>query len=153
MKRVDRISAAVLLIFGLAAAFESYRLGLTRSGILGPGVFPLLSTSTIVLLSLLLMWNSRGTDIRGSLVVPSREQLKVTASFFVGVILFVVLTQAIGFFVATMLFVGGLMRYPGRYSWRAVVAVSLSVTLFVYLVLGKFLGVPLPPGILTRFGL
>jgi hypothetical protein len=63
----------------------------------------------------------------------------------------VLLTQFVGLYVATALYLGFYMRWVGHHSWRAVVALSVGVPLVTFLVFEQWFLVPMPKGPLEHF--
>lgn len=76
------------------------------------------------------------------------------AAFGIPMLLFVGASVALGFYVATMLYLTGVMRVQGRYRWITSVAVAIGCAAFFYLVLEVWFKVPLRKGPLeAAFGI
>jgi putative tricarboxylic transport membrane protein len=58
----------------------------------------------------------------------------------------VVLMQWIGLYVASVLYTGFYMRWIGRHSWLAVVAVAVGFPLAAFFIFEKWFLVPMPKG-------
>jgi len=58
----------------------------------------------------------------------------------------VVVTQFLGLYVASALFMAVYMRWIGRYRWSAVVAVSVLFPVVTFLVFEIWFLVPMPKG-------
>jgi hypothetical protein len=59
---------------------------------------------------------------------------------------FVVLTQAIGLYVAAALYLGFYMRWVGRHSWAAVLALGVGFAVAAFFVFERWFLVPMPKG-------
>ncbi len=59
---------------------------------------------------------------------------------------FVLVTQWIGLYVATTLYMASYMRWIGRNSWRSVVVVSVTVSVVTFYVFEIWFLVPMPKG-------
>ena len=68
------------------------------------------------------------------------------AAFGVPLLLFVGASVTLGFYVATMLYLIGVMRVQGRYRWITSVAVAVGCAAFFFLVLEVWFKVPLLKG-------
>ena len=58
----------------------------------------------------------------------------------------VVLTQVIGLYVASALYLGFYMRWVGRHSWLAAVALSIAIPIATFFIFEKWFLVPMPKG-------
>jgi putative tricarboxylic transport membrane protein len=76
----------------------------------------------------------------------TREAMARVLKVLAPAIAFVVLTQLIGLYVATALYMGGYMRWIGRHSWLTVVGLSLAVPVVTFLVFEVWFLVPMPKG-------
>ncbi len=68
------------------------------------------------------------------------------AAFGIPLLLFVVASVALGFYVATFLYLSGVMRVQGRYRWITSIAVAVGCAAFFFLVLEVWFKVPLLKG-------
>lgn len=68
------------------------------------------------------------------------------AAFGIPLLLFVGASVLLGFYVATMLYLTGVMRAQGRYRWITSVAVAIGCAAFFFLVLEVWFKVPLRKG-------
>jgi len=76
----------------------------------------------------------------------SREQLGPVLKVLWPATLFVLVTQFIGIYVASALYLGFYMRWVGHNSWRAVIALSICLPIVTFLVFEQWFLVPLPKG-------
>jgi hypothetical protein len=143
--------AGLLFGLGVLVVTDSIRVG-TGWGDDGPrsGYFPfyigcaLLLSSGWVLLSQLLRW------ARDDAPFAERGQIKLVVSVLVPMLIYVALIFPLGIYLASALLIGFFMRKHGKYGWLSIVAVSVGVPLFFFLVFEKWFLVPLPKGALER---
>ena len=76
----------------------------------------------------------------GSGVIAKRAAL-----FFGWLIAILILMQAIGFILTVPIFVLCFMRFQGHERWKLVIPQVVGISLFVYLVFDRMLGIPWPP--------
>ena len=145
MRTADFATAAVLALLGGIVVFDCARIGIGWSTD-GPrsGFFPfwlgviLLATCAMILVQ---AWR-RGA--RGGFV--SRAQFRPVLTVLVPAVVMVVLTHAIGLYVAAALYIGFYMRSVGRHGWLAVIVLGIGVPLATFLVFELWFLVPMPKG-------
>jgi putative tricarboxylic transport membrane protein len=145
MRAANLVTASVLLLLGGVAIFDSVRLGIGW-GTDGPksGFFPFW-------LALLLVVSCGLIAIRAAFRASAkpfvrREQLRPVLKVLWPATAMVVLTQVIGLYVASALYLGFYMRWVGRHSWLAVVALSFAIPVATFLIFEKWFLVPMPKG-------
>jgi putative tricarboxylic transport membrane protein len=114
----------------------------------GPGFLPFILACILVVLSLALIasqWKKRGGKAPfwpdGSWLRP----LLGTVAFA----LYAFLIDLLGFLLTTFIFLVLWMWLIENIAWRQIAAVSIGVTVVLYLIFGYFLEVPLPGGIFS----
>nr|WP_182428270.1 tripartite tricarboxylate transporter TctB family protein [Clostridium sp. OF09-10] len=148
MAKGNKIAGVILLaVFGIALKMA---LGFPDRAM----YFPVFVSGLGVFLSILLIINGFMT----SKEAKEKEGLTLKGKKMVGImlaamIIYVVGMQYIGFCVATFIFLIATMiiNFPGTASKKdmiKIVAVSLAVTVIIYVVFKKMLYVPLPQGFL-----
>ena len=145
MRAANLVTACVLLLLGGIAIFDSVRLGIGW-GTDGPksGFFPFwLSLLLLVMCGLIVV---RAAFRASAKPFVSREQLRPVLKVLWPATGMVVLTQVIGLYVASALYLGFYMRWVGRHSWLAVVALSIGVPIATFLIFEKWFLVPMPKG-------
>ena len=145
MRTADLTTALVLTAGGVLAIWDALRLGIGW-GTDGPGsgFFPFwLAVLLIVSCAAIALQAGRRV---GRAPFVTRERLKPVLSTLLPVTGFVVLTQLVGLYVASALFMGFYMRWIGRYPWVAVVTVSVLFPLVTFVVFEKWFLVPMPKG-------
>lgn len=145
MRAADLTTAAVLMLFGGVVLYDAVRLGIGW-GTDGPrsGFFPFW-------LAIIMLVSCAGVIVQ-SVHRPSgksfvtREQLGRVLKVLWPAAGMVVLTQILGLYVASALYLGFYMRWVGRHSWLAVVALSLGVPIATFWIFEKWFLVPMPKG-------
>ena len=147
MTRFDRISALVILAFGLLACLECIRMGLWNGDVPGSGFFPLVAAGGMTLLAVMLLVTGRNAASEGKKPFRlAKDELKQLGAFVPGLLLYPVLVYFLGFALASVLFLAVLFRHPGRYGWMTSVVVSLMVVGALYAGLVLLLKAELPTG-------
>lgn len=142
------IGAAILTAgLGLAAVVGALEFGIGW-GDAGPepGAFPFY-------IGLLVIGASVGTLIQAAIgprrlqsVFLDHEQAKRVASFFIPVVVFVVVANLLGLYVAAALYLAFVMRVQGRYRLLTSAASGVTAAVAFYLVLEVAFQVPLLKG-------
>jgi hypothetical protein len=145
MRVANLITAAILAAAGVLVLADAVRLG-TGWGTDGPqsGFFPF--WLAVLLIGCCLAIAAQA--VRLTLPVPfvTRKALGPVLAVLGPAAGFVVLTQAIGLYVASALYMGFYMRWIGRHSWTAVVALGIGFPVITFLVFEKWFLVPMPKG-------
>jgi hypothetical protein len=145
MRVADLVVAGVLGLLGIVVLVDAVRLG-TGWGTDGPksGFFPfwlatllLLTTGLIVVQTLVR---------RSALPFLTRERAIPVLRVLVPAVVFVLLTQVIGLYVAGVLYMAVSMRWLGRHRWITVVLVSVAIPLATFVVFERWFLVPMPKG-------
>lgn len=148
VRAADIITAILFLAFGLIVMIGSLKLGASW-GSDGPeaGYFPfyisliILLSSTVTLYQAAIVNKKKKTES----FVDSEPLKQVMAVLLPGIV-FVLGVQLIGIYVASALYIAIFMVWLGKYPiWKAV-AVSVGVTVALYLMFEFWFQVPLPHG-------
>jgi hypothetical protein len=148
VRAMDIITAILFLAFGLTVMIGSLKLGASW-GSDGPeaGYFPfyisliILLSSTVTLYQAVIVNKNKTTE---SFV--DREPLKQVMAVLLPAIVFVLGVQLIGIYVASAFYIAIFMVWLGKYPiWKAI-AVSVGVTVALYLMFEFWFQVPLPHG-------
>jgi len=145
MRAADLITASVLMLLGGVVLFDAARLGIGW-GTDGPksGFFPFGLALILVLMCAVIAAQAARRASQKPFV--SREQLGRVLKVLWPAAGMAVLTQILGLYVASALYLGFYMRWVGRHSWLAVVALSLGVPIATFLIFEKWFLVPMPKG-------
>jgi len=131
-----------LVLLGLYAVTASIGLGLWQDGEPGAGFFPFIFAAVLGVSGLLQVAAGRPASQTGRV---DRRKLGI---YLAALVLYVALFETLGFIVSTAaVFALVMIMAEGVPPLRAA-AVSAAALTLGYLVLQRFLGVPLPPGIL-----
>ncbi len=152
MERVDRLTAAGILVLALLACLQSIRLGLWKAGLPGSGLFPLLGAGGMALLAVLLLATSRKSPPKKqSPFWPRGEELKKQGIFALALLVYPLLVQFLGFNLGSVVFLVSLFRYPGQYRWTTSLVVGAVAVGVLYASLVVLLGVELPAGLVAEW--
>ena len=148
MRRADRISGVVLLIFGAGFAGGGYQYPYWTPTGPGSGFLPFwLGLAMAVLAAALLVGAARRPD-PGEAWLPEGRGLVKLITIVIATVAFVWLLPVLGMTLATFLFLVGILRFLERHSWVATVGVALATSAVNWLVFIRWLNVPFPIGIL-----
>jgi putative tricarboxylic transport membrane protein len=145
MRTADLTTALILIAGGALVIWDSLRLGIGW-GSDGPqsGFFPFwLAVLLVGACAVIAVQAHRRARDRPFV---TRQQLRPVLSTLLPSAAFVVLTQFIGLYVATMLFMGFYMRWIGRYGWVLVVGISVLFPIAIFVIFEKWFLVPMPKG-------
>lgn len=144
----DTACGVFLSMLGLATAWASTSIDEGAGGHLHPRNFPLL-------LGVLLFIGGAGLAVyawvdraRAGKTIgwPDRRGWKFWGIALVALVLYVALSNPLGFLICTFFFVAGFIRYFGRYSPMVAAAWGIGVAVFVYVVFIRLLDLTLPMG-------
>jgi hypothetical protein len=145
MRLADLVTASLLMLLGGVVLADALRLGIGW-GTDGPksGFFPFwLAVLLMALCAAILVQAARrgagGPFLRPGQAGPVLTVLGPAAGL-------VVLTAFVGLYVASACYLAASMRFIGRYSWPAVLALSVGVPVVVFLVFEQWFLVPMPKG-------
>lgn len=134
------VSAAVVLVLGLTAAVLAYGYGLGSLRRPGPGLWPFVVSSSIVVLGVVLLVIGRRLDDAEKFTRASYLVLAGAATFFgLGLML-----PTTGFEIPSVLLGIIWLRFLGGETWRSTIVVSVATTAVFYLLFLYALKIPLP---------
>ncbi|MBI2115975.1 MAG: tripartite tricarboxylate transporter TctB family protein [candidate division NC10 bacterium] len=155
MKRAEIICALALVAVAGIGVAEAVRLGFGW-GPSGPraGFFPFWLSLILGLCSL----TNLGKAIRMSAATGgppkpfvSRKLLKPVLAVFLPMTAAVLLFEVVGFYLAAALYLAFYMRWMGRHSWPAVLAVGILFPVATFLILERWFLIPLPKGLFEKY--
>ena len=150
MRAAELVTASVLIFLDGIVLFDAVRIGVGW-GPDGPrsGFFPFwLALIMVIVCGVILV--QAALDHRGKSFV-SREQLNSVLKVLWPATAAVALMHFVGLYVASALYMGFYMRWVGRHSWVAVVAIALGIPIGSFLVFEKWFLVPMPKGPLEQW--
>lgn len=135
------LTAAAIVVLGVAALVGASSLGVGSASEPGPGTWPLLISVLLVVLgvALLLLGARRSADAEKF----SSSSWLVLAGL-ASMVGFVAVIEVIGFEIPAALLCFVWLRFLGREGWRMSIITSLVVVAGFYLVFVAALGVPIP---------
>jgi putative tricarboxylic transport membrane protein len=145
MRTADLTTALVLMAGGVLVIWDSLRLGVGW-GSDGPqsGFFPFW-LAVLLMVSCAAIAGQAWRRARGRPFV-TREQLGPVLTTLLPSMGFVVLTQFVGLYVASAVFMGFYMRWIGRYAWVPVVLMSVLFPVVTFVIFETWFLVPMPKG-------
>jgi putative tricarboxylic transport membrane protein len=145
MRTADLTTALALIAISALVVWDALRLGIGW-GSDGPqsGFFPFwLAVIVIGACAAIAVQAARRPPARPFV---RREQVGPVLTALVPAAAFVLLTGLVGLYVATGLYLGVYMRWIGRYSWAAILVLSLAFPVVTFFVFEKWFLVPMPKG-------
>lgn len=145
MRTANLVTASILLLLGGVVLFDATRLGFGW-GTDGPqsGFFPFwLAVIMAVACCGIIVQALRDSSDR---LFVTQQQLKPVLKVLWPAGVMVLLTQYLGLYVASALYLGFYMRWIGRHSWLAVIALSVLIPVVTFLVFEIWFLVPMPKG-------
>jgi putative tricarboxylic transport membrane protein len=144
-RTADLVTAVLIMLLGAVVIADSVRLG-AGWGTDGPksGFFPFWLGTLLVLTSAALIAQAwRRSD---SKPFVSRDRLKPVLIVLSPAVGLVVLTQFVGLYVASALYIGGYMRWVGAHRWMTVAALAIGIPLVTFIIFERWFLVPMPKG-------
>ena len=150
MRTADLTTAAILLVLGLVVLGDSIRLGYGW-GTDGPqsGFFPFWMALLMVVACAFIFLQALRREAGPAFV--TRDQIRPVMAVLVPATAMVLLTQFIGLYVASGLYLGFYMRWAGRHSWPAAIGLALGVPVITFLIFEQWFLVPMPKGPLEHW--
>jgi putative tricarboxylic transport membrane protein len=150
MRLTDRLIGAGAIAAGAAIFAATLRFPHLQDGAPGPALFPQILAVLMVLFGAMLGLG-RDRAAAPAETPPARSDVRRArqnvALVFAAIIAFIVVAPIVGFLLTTAAILFALMWWLGSPAMRAALAAA-GLTLFVYVIFGKVLRVPLPLGLL-----
>jgi putative tricarboxylic transport membrane protein len=145
MRVADLITASVLMLLGGGVVYDAARLGIGW-GIEGPksGFFPF--WLGVLLIAMCLAVLVQAARVPTSRPFVRRKQVGPVVKVLWPALAAVVLMQWTGLYVASAVYIAFYMRWIGRHSWVAVLALAVGVPLITFFVFERWFLVPMPKG-------
>jgi putative tricarboxylic transport membrane protein len=150
VRTADAITAAVLLLLGGVVLLDAIRLGFGW-GTDGPqsGFFPFWMAGLLLLSSAAILGRTL-RRARGSRFV-TREQVRSVLTVLLPAVGMVLLTQTLGLYVASAIYLAFYMRWVGRHSWATVGTLAIGVPIVTFIIFEQWFLVPMPKGPLEMY--
>ncbi|MCE5263294.1 MAG: tripartite tricarboxylate transporter TctB family protein [Deltaproteobacteria bacterium] len=146
-QRAELIVAVAIFLIGVVMMVDSHRIGMGWAPE-GPqaGYFPFRTGAIICISSVVVFLRALfGKDRKHELFV-SWDRFKQVLFVLIPAFLYVLVTQFIGIYVASALFIGGFMRVIGKFSWLKAILVSVIISAVLFWMFEIQFMVPLPKG-------
>ena len=148
LRKADRVSSLLWLIFSMIICIESYRLNLGSYKDPGPGFFPFLAGLVSTILSLILLILTFGTERKGGMDrVWENIKWKNIIFLLSFMLIYALFMVKLGFLLTTFIFMMGLVRIIEYRKWYVVAIAAIVTTLAAYFVFEVWLKTQLPRGI------
>jgi putative tricarboxylic transport membrane protein len=148
-KNKNVIAALFFLLISLISLGQGYRIKIGSLSAPGAGLFPFYLGLFLFLVSLFLFLKSfkaRPAGKEERIMFGRRwPQLLLALAVFVG---YVVALKPLGYLICSLLFLVLFFKGIEGRSWRSTLVISVICTVVSYVVFAKYLGVPLPKGVL-----
>lgn len=145
---VELLVALALLLLGAIVAWKSWQLGAVwRDDGPGAGYFPFY-IAVLVCVSSAVVGARALTGGRDRSVFVTFEQLRRVLTVLLPTLAFVVVTQFLGLYVGSLLFITGFMVWVGHYRWGRSLAIGFAVAALAFLLFEVWFKVPLFKGTL-----
>ena len=141
------IVAVAIFLVGVVMMIDSQRIGAGWAPE-GPqaGYFPFRTGAIISISSVVIFLRAFFGKHRNHELFVSWDRFKQVLYVLIPAILYVLVTQFIGIYVASALFIGGFMRVMARFSWPKVILVSVGISVLLFYAFEIQFIVPLPKG-------
>jgi putative tricarboxylic transport membrane protein len=144
MSKRDIGAAALTLIFGATAAYESAKLPFGTVHSPGQGFFPWWISAVIFLLALLLLFQALTSH--SSVVRERSGRIVKVAALLVILAAYAFLLEPLGYPVSTFLLVLLMLRAIDRQRWAVALGMAAITSVGSYVVFAIWLSIPLPRG-------
>jgi len=143
------MSGGFLFLFALLLSFEARRLAVW--GAMGPqeGFFPLVLSILLGCFGLIVFlkaWFAAPTVAVPNILGPRRDKL---LAYVISFLLFGLVLNWFGYTLTMILYLIFILRFVEKGTWKSTALVAASSVVICYLLFVRFLGIPLPEGVLT----
>ena len=141
------IVAVAIFLIGVVMMIDGQRIGMGWAPE-GPeaGYFPFRTGAIISISSVIIFLRALFGKHRNQELFVSWDRFKQVLCVLIPSVFYVLVTQFIGIYVASALFIGGFMRAMARFSWPKVILVSVGISVMLFYMFEIQFMVPLPKG-------
>ncbi|WP_134700805.1 tripartite tricarboxylate transporter TctB family protein [Ammoniphilus sp. YIM 78166] len=147
MSKPNRIFSLVFIIFGLFMFLYSNRF--PEEAAFWPKVFSVVLVLLSVGLIIDTLKNPNREEVKGE--SPTRNEFVVLGLIVGVIVIYMLLLNIVGFFILSILLVGGLLWYLGYRKMIGVLSISIATTVLITVIFQVLLHVPIPQGVLENF--
>jgi len=143
----EKIVAVTIFLVGVIMMMEGHRIGIGWASD-GPqaGYFPFRTGAIISISSVVVFLRALFGKDRNDELFVSWDRFKLVLCVLIPAILYVLVTQFIGIYVASALFIGGFMRAMAGFNWLKIILVSICISVMLFWMFEIQFMVPLPKG-------
>ena len=144
---MEAVVAVAIFLVGVVMMMDGYRVGMGWAPE-GPqaGYFPFRTGAIISISSVVVFLRALfGKQVNHKLFV-SWGSFKQVLCVLIPAFLYALVTQFIGIYVASALFIGGFMRMMANFSWLKIILVSIGISVMLFYMFEVQFMVPLPKG-------
>lgn len=143
----EAIVAVAIFLVGVVMMMDGYRVGMGWAPE-GPqaGYFPFRTGAIICISSVVVFLRALFGKHGNHKLFVSWGSFKQVLCVLIPAFLYVLVTQFIGIYVASAVFIGGFMRAMARFSWPKVILVSIGISAMLFYMFEVQFMVPLPKG-------
>jgi putative tricarboxylic transport membrane protein len=151
-RSVDAVTSALLFVLAVVLCYDNWRTGMGWSGD-GPeaGYFPFYLGVILAAASLYGVVKAMAGSAGATDAFVTRDQLGRVMQVFVPTLIFCLLTQWLGIYVASFLLTAGFMRLIGRISWWASLLTAFLFCLTMFVTFDIAFDVIMPKGPIEAF--
>ena len=141
------IVAVAIFLIGVVMMMDSQRIGMGWAPE-GPqaGYFPFRTGAIISISSVVILLRALFGKHRNHELFVSWDRFKMVLYVLIPAVLYVLVTQFIGIYVASAVFIGGFMRVLAKFGWLKVILVSVCTSVLLFWMFEIQFMVPLPKG-------
>lgn len=147
-RAVDAGVGALALLIGAAVMYDSWRLGAGwANGTPQPGYFPLRIGAIICIASVSVIVRALLAGRAAPEAIFTRwEEFRPVLAVLVPTVAYVAITQLLGIYTASALFIAAFMRVAGKYGWLKSLLVGAGTAIALFWIFEMEFLVPLPKG-------
>lgn len=143
----EAIVAVAIFLVGVVMMMDGQRIGIGwASDGPKPGYFPFRTGAIISISSVVVFLRAFFGKNRNHELFVSWDRFKQVLCVLIPTVLYVLVTQFIGIYVASAVFIGGFMRAMAQFSWPKVILVSVGISVALFWMFEIQFMVPLPKG-------
>ncbi len=143
-----------IFFIGVVMMIDGYRIGFgwAFDGPM-PGYFPFRIGAILCISSFVIFLRTAAGKQRNDKVFVTWERFKLVLKVLVPTLLYVLITQLVGIYVASAVFIAAFMRMNGGFSWLKITLINVCISVTLFLMFEVWFLVPLPKGPLeSMFG-
>ncbi len=144
---VEAIVAVSTSLVGVVMMMDALRIGIDWASD-GPkgGYFPFRTGAILFIAGAVILLRALFGKHRNHEIFVSWDRFKMVLSVLIPTVLYVLVTQFIGIYVASAVLIGGFMRVIGRFGWLKVIVISVVISVVLFWMFEIQFLVPLPKG-------